>query len=125
MREPIDMREQTSRPSPLEEFESLDEARAALEHLEGLRAVVLPVVLIGLIFGAGVAWLDAQMVAWGADPAISRAPFNYLVLLLWTANAIAAFQFLMLAWRCWALRTSIDHYFDEFLATVGERRDAA
>lgn len=120
------MRDHPRRPDPLDEFETLEEARAGLEHLEGLRAVVLPIVLLGLVFGAGITWLDAQMVAWGAEPAISRPPFSFIVLTLWTVNAIAAFQFLLVAWRCWSLRVAIDRYFDDLLAPVeAERSDAA
>jgi len=111
---------------PLDEFDTLEDARKGLEHLEALRSVAMPVVLLGLVFAAGITWLDAQLVVWGSEPLLTRAPFSWILLTIWTVNAFAGVQFLLLAYKAYNLRSALHRFYAQLPATSATQgREAA
>ena len=115
------MHDPLQRPNPLDAFDTLEDARERLEDLESLRSTSLPLVILGLVFASGLTWLDAQLVVWGAEPMLTRAPFSWILLTIWTANAFAGVQFFLLVRKAW-LPTVLEGLPDR---SVGDRRRVA
>jgi len=114
------------RANPLDAFDTLQDAREGLEHLERLRAASMPLVLLGIVFAAGITWLDAQLVVWGAEPLLTQSPFNLVLLSIWAFNAFAGVQFLLLARKAWVLQAALNRYYAALPARIDEdRREAA
>lgn len=105
------MHDPLQRPNPLDAFDTLEDARERLEDLESLRSTSLPLVILGLVFASGLTWLDAQLVVWGAEPMLTRAPFSWILLTIWTANAFAGVQFFLLVRKAWLLRSAMQRYY--------------